>query len=231
MNRSTNIFIFTSGRGGIGKTTTAANFSDWLLAERKEHALISAEIHGHQLRRFTERAVEVQVDEIAIREGASELDRIFAEASRARHVVVDTGANTGRALIDWMNSISFYDICEQHEIYSTLCVVAGSGDRDTLEFFTKFFEFSGNRTSWILFRAKHTGQDFELFDEIAGRAKARVFDLPVVPARLIEASQKRCLTFRQLADLHEADLLLRQRCRRVAREFESCFETLTKEFA
>ena len=224
------IFFNLSGKGGVGKTTTVAHLSSVLHEQGVSHALYSVEIHGHLLQRFHKEAIELIMNEVAIEAADEWLDAIFFAAYNDRqHVLVDTGANVGRGLAEWMLKIDFFQQCILANIRVVIAITVGSNDHDSCQFFRKFVELAGDQVGWCLCRAQHTGEEFALFDELVAETKARVIDLPIVPLHLMEFSRQRAQTFLQLAK-DEVNILRRQRCRFVGRAYSSALEPIVKEY-
>jgi hypothetical protein len=223
------VFLNLSGKGGVSKTTTVANLSSVLLDLGVQHALYSVEIHGHELQRYHPKAVELIMNEVAIDAADEALDALFFAACDGRqHVLVDTGANVGRGLGAWMVNTDFFQQCVDAKIRVVVAITAGSNDHDSYQFFSRFTDLADDQTSWVLFRAQHTGSEFALFDDMVVKTGARVIDLPVVPLRLMELSRQRGQTFLQLAEEKELNVLQRQRCRYFARAFSSALEPLVQ---
>ncbi len=223
------IAFIQSGKGGVGKTFTSANLSSMLNHLEVKHALFSVEIHGHLLRWFHPNTVEIVLDEVAIEQADEALDPIFdAAAKDRRHVVVDTGANTGRGLASWILPTDFFQECAEAKVRVAMVIVVGSADRDSVAFFADTFELAGTKVDWYLVRAWHTGGDFGLFDPIVSKAKARVIDLPVVPTMLMSASNEHRKTVVDLAAQIAMKSLRKARFRTIAREFEAAFQPLVE---
>ena len=228
-NNCPTILITLSARGGIGKTLVTSNLSSLLTDMSCAHEIMSLEVHSRRLQHFHANATQIVLDESEIEKGGGKLDRVFlTPIDDRKHVLLDTGANTGRGLVSWLLSVNFTALCEAHKIRVVFLIVVGSGDTDSLVFFTALAELAGPLMDLYLVRSRHTGDDFELFEPLVKSVDANVIDLPVIPLRLIELSQQLAKPFPALAKDKTINVLQRQRCINIARQYEMAFKSLTE---
>ena len=179
--------------------------------------------------RFYPDALDLTMSEVAVNTGRSPLDKILEVLLKERsHLVVDTGANVGRGILEWMEGVGFLDLCAEEGIRVSFGVVVAAFDRDTLEFANKLYDYAGDDVTWYTLQATHTGDNFDMFSEIVAKSKATVIAMPSIWSDTMELSKRRAQPFLKLAADSNLDIAERQRSAMAARRFEEAFRPIIR---
>jgi Mrp family chromosome partitioning ATPase len=224
------ITFIISGKGGAGKTTLAIEISAALRAQGTPHRLFSVEVQGTKLEQVFTDTTRIDFDEVEIWRGETGLDELFLAASKGQHVVADTGANSGRGILDWIRGVNLLDLCAEKGVRVTMAVVAPAADDDTRDFFSELYKACGDYAHWFLVRSLFTGIKFSIFNGIAAKAKATVIDIDQVVPRVIEMARERSVSLAGLARCKDVNILQRARALHAAAHYANAIRPLIEEF-
>ncbi|MGD9896109.1 MAG: ArsA-related P-loop ATPase [Candidatus Methylacidiphilaceae bacterium] len=227
------IHIVLGTKGGVGKTTLACHFADYLAGQHVPHLLVDADDENHSFHRFFPDSILVNPRNVR------SVDSIvgMAESGDHRIVLVDLRAGSGEEMLRWFEDVPFDELRETVRFVGWGCVTT---DPDSVVVLLRWAHSLGDRLQYVVVKNEKDGKEMAALEqtkegaEFLKKRRPEEVRIPLLsPSSAVAELNKNNLSLGSALALKEklpglTDTMMRSRFRRYQRVIFDQFDRLAE---